>query len=73
MCGGRSLRFGDPNNLDPLAAAHAAAGDFAEAIALARRAGTIAVRQGQQGLARSIAQHQRSYEAGRAYVERVSP
>jgi tetratricopeptide (TPR) repeat protein len=69
----RSQGFGDPNALDTLAAAHAAAGDFAQAIAVAGRAGTIAVRQGQQALARSIAQRLRSYEAGRAYVEPVRP
>jgi tetratricopeptide (TPR) repeat protein len=63
--------FQDPNTLDTLAAAHAAGGDFEQAVAMARRAGTLAVQQGRPSLARSIAQHLRSYESGRAYVDTV--
>jgi hypothetical protein len=69
----RSEEFRNANTLDTLAAAHAAAGDFDEAIAVARRAGAIAVRQGHEALAGSIAERLRRYESGQAYFDPMRP
>jgi len=65
--------FRDANTLDTLAAAHAARGDFGQAIVVARRAEVIAMRQGQEVLLRSIAERLRRYESGRAYVDPIRP
>lgn len=69
----KSQGFRDPNTLDTLALAYAAGGDFDQAIAVARRAGAIAIRQGNGTLARSIAERLRGYESGRAHVDPSRP
>lgn len=60
--------FRDPNTLDTLAAAHAAAGDFERALALGNRARALALAQGRRGLAGEIEERVRGYASGTAYV-----
>ena len=55
--------------LDTLAAAQAAAGDFAGAVASAERARELAVREGPPGLADRIAGRLKLYEAGQPFRE----
>jgi len=64
----QSQNFRDPNTLDTLAAAYAAAGDFERALALGRRAGALARAQGREGLASEIDERVRGYASGMAYV-----
>lgn len=61
-----ATRDGDPQVLDTLAAAAAAAGDFERALAVSERAGALARRRGDPELADLIARHQRHYREGRA-------
>jgi len=63
----QSQGFRDPNTLDTLAAGHAAAGDFERALALARRARTLALAQGRGDLADEIDARARGYASGAAY------
>jgi tetratricopeptide (TPR) repeat protein len=59
----------DPSILDTLAAAHAEAGQFAEALRIARRAYQLAVQQGKLELAKSIQDKISLYEKGIPYRE----
>jgi hypothetical protein len=67
----QSQSFRDPNTLDTLAAAYAAAGDFERALALGRRASALAQAQGRDGLASEIDARVRGYASGMAYVAPV--
>jgi tetratricopeptide (TPR) repeat protein len=60
--------FRDPNALDTLAAAYAAAGDFERALALGNRASALALAQGRRDLASEVEERVRGYAAGAAYV-----
>jgi tetratricopeptide (TPR) repeat protein len=65
-----SVRCADsrrPRNLDILAAAYAADGDWDEAIATAEKARTSAAAAGQSELAKEIAGREQGYRAHRAY------
>ncbi len=56
-----------PVVLNTLAAAHAEAGSFAEALAVSRRAADLALEQGNSSLVRLIREEQLQFEARRAY------
>ena len=60
----------DPNLLDTLAAAYAAAGRFSEAAHTAREAAELAAARGQESLVEMIRTRERLYLAERTYVER---
>jgi hypothetical protein len=57
-----------PGILDTLAAGYAAAGRYAEAIAVAERAESLALGRGADELAAEIRQHLERYRAGQAYT-----
>jgi spermidine synthase len=59
----------DPNALDTLAAAYAAAGRFPEAIEVAARARQLAQERGEARVLESIEQRLALYRRGRAFVE----
>lgn len=61
--------FGNAASLDALAAAYAEYGDFARAVAAARRALGLARQAGNRALASAIETRLSGYEAGRAYRE----
>jgi tetratricopeptide (TPR) repeat protein len=65
----RRSGFRDANTLDTLAAAHAALGDWSNAVSTARRARELALASGQQRLAREIEGRLRLYEQRRASFE----
>ena len=56
-------------NLDTLAAAYAAKGEFSQAVETARQAIAVAGQRGQGGVQRQIEDRMRLYESGRPYVE----
>ncbi|MGD1020934.1 MAG: tetratricopeptide repeat protein [Verrucomicrobiia bacterium] len=58
-----------PGDLDTLAVAYAAAGQFSEAVATARKAIDLARAAGQPGLVKEIAARLELYRSGRAYSE----
>lgn len=59
----------DAGALDALAAAHAEAGNFAEAVSLAQRAEQCAADAGQKELAAEIQQRRQLYQSGRGFRE----
>jgi tetratricopeptide (TPR) repeat protein len=63
----------DANALDTLAAAYAAAGNFARAETVARRAVAIARAEEKRGSARIYEERRRLYAAGKRYVEPIRP
>ena len=67
----RRTRRREPNFLDTLAAAYAAAGDFEQAVAAADEAMALAVKLRDDALARGIQEHLRLYRAERPYAERL--
>lgn len=58
----------EPNYLDTLATAHAAAGDFQQAVAIAETALALTIERRDEDLARSIQNHLRLYRAGQPYA-----
>ncbi len=64
----RLTRFADPRPLDALAAALAAAGDYAQAVEAAERAVVMARQAGHERLAASLAQRLAVYRAGKPFV-----
>lgn len=60
-----AVRDGDPQVLDTLAAAAAAAGDFERALAVSDRALALARQRGDAELADMVASHRRHYREGR--------
>jgi hypothetical protein len=64
----QSQDFRDPNTLDTLAAAYAAAGDFERALAIGQRARALALAQGRKSLASEVDARVRGYASGTAYV-----
>ena len=67
----RRTRRREPNFLDTLATAYAAAGDFEKAVAAADEAMALAVKLRDDTLARGIQDHLRLYRAGRPYAQRL--
>jgi len=67
----RRTRHREPNFLDTLAAAYAAAGEFEQAVATAEEALALAIERRDDGLAQGIQDHLRLYRAGRPYAERL--
>jgi tetratricopeptide (TPR) repeat protein len=63
----------DPNELDTLAAAYAAAGRFDEAIGAAAQAAALAAERRQLPLAETIRSREQLYRARRPYVEAAAP
>lgn len=62
----------DPNEIDTLAAAYAAAGRFDEAVATASEAAALAAERGQTPLAETIRARLELYRSRQAYVESAS-
>jgi len=67
----RRTRRREPNFLDTLATAYAAAGDFEKAVAAADEAMALAVERRDDALAGGIQDHLRLYRAERPYAERL--
>ena len=63
----------DPNWLDTLAAAYAAAGRFEDATRVASQAAALAQEQGQTGIGEQIRARLALYRERRAFVEAESP
>jgi spermidine synthase len=63
-----ALDSGDPQLLDTLAAAYAAAGRFDPAVAMASRAATLADTRGDAAMSREIRSHLSLYRLGRPFV-----
>lgn len=64
--------YNQPLALDALASAYAEAGKFNEAIAIAKKAIELALKQGPKGLALVLKKRLQLYQAGRPYHQSQS-
>ena len=65
----QQTKYNDPNALDTLAVAYAAAGDFSKAVETARKAHVLAFSRNDAALAQRITNRLKLFEQGKPYIE----